>query len=114
MFFAEVTPLMRKGLRLKKRERERPLRVTVTILESDREKNNSARNLTEVSLYVSYGIAQMASRGRLTDPVIRPYKGPGFLIEGTELNTEMVDGECRVWEHRQVWHVLPVERRGDD
>lgn len=31
-------------------EREAPLRVTVTILESDRDHNNSACNIVEVSL----------------------------------------------------------------
>ncbi|QNK65899.1 hypothetical protein [Variovorax sp. PAMC26660] len=114
MFFAEVTPLMRQGLRLKVGERDAPMRVTVTILESDRDKNNSARNLVEASLYVSYGTAQMASRGRITDPVIVAHKGPGFLLSGTELDSQTVDGVHRVWEHRQVWLVVPVERNGSE
>lgn len=112
MFFAEVTPLMRQGLRLKVGERAPPMRVTVTILESDRDKNNSARNLVEASLYVSYGTAQMAGRGRITDPVIVPHKGAGFLLSGTELDGQTVEGVQRVWEHRQVWLVVPVERQG--
>jgi len=112
VFFAEVTPLMRQGLRLKTAERPPPMRVTVTILESDRDKNNSARNLIEASLYVSHGTAQMASRGRISDPVIMAHKGPGFLLSGTELHSEMVEGTLRVWEHRQVWLVVPVERKG--
>lgn len=111
MFFAEVTFLMRNGLRLKPGERAPPGRYTVSILESDRDKNNSARNLVEVSLYVSHGTAQMAGRGRLVDPVIVPFKGPGFLLSGTELDSQQVDGELRMFEHRQVWHVLPVEKR---
>jgi len=114
MFFAEVTFLMRNGLRLKPAEREPTGRYTVTILESDRDKNNSARNLVEVSLYVSHGTAQMASRGRMTDPVLMPFKGPGFLISGTELEAQHVDGQLRVFEHRQVWHVVPVERRASE
>ena len=114
MFFAEVTPLMRQGLRLKAGERPPPMRVTVTILESDRDRNNSKRNLIEASLYVSYGTAQMASRGRLSDPVIMAHKGPGFLLSGIELHSEMVEGALRVWEHRQVWLVVPVERQGSE
>lgn len=112
MFFAEVTPLMRQGLRLKAGERPPPMRVTVTLLESDRDKNNSKRNLVEASLYVSYGTAQMSSRGRITDPVLLPFTGPGFLWSGTELHSEMVEGVLQVWEHRQVWHIVPVERQG--
>ena len=114
MFFAEVTFLMRNGLRLKPGERAPPARYTVTILESDRDRNNSARNLVEVSLYVSHGTAQMASRGRLIDPVIMPFKGAGFLLSGTEMDAQQVDGELRTFEHRQVWHVVPVARRGDE
>ncbi|WP_164547864.1 hypothetical protein [Variovorax beijingensis] len=112
MFFAEVTFLMRNGLRLKPAERDPPGRYTVTILESDRDKNNSARNLVEVSLYVSHGAAQMASRGRIVDPVIVPFKGPGFLISGIELEAQHVDGQLRVLEPRQVWHRVPVGRLG--
>jgi hypothetical protein len=112
MFFAEVTPLMRAGLRLKVGERAPPMRVTVTILESDRDKNNSARNLVEVSLYVSYGTAQMSGRGRIIDPVILPHKGAGLLISGIELQSEVVDEDRKMWEHRQVWLVVPVERHG--
>lgn len=70
--FAEVTFLMRDGLRLKNIERAPPKRFTVTILESDRSHNNSGRNIVEASLYVSYGSAQMAGRGRIMDPVILP------------------------------------------
>jgi len=114
MFFAEVTFLMRNGLRLKPAERAPAGRYTVTILESDRDKNNSARNLVEVSLYVSHGTAQMAGRGRLIDPVLMPFKGPGFLISGTELEAQQIDGAPRLFEHRQVWHVVPVERRSSE
>jgi len=114
MFFAVVTFLMRNGLRLKPAERDPPARYTITILESDRDRNNSARNLVEASLYVSYGTAQMAGRGRITDPVILPFKGPGFLISGTELDAQHVDGKLKVFEHRQVWHVVPVERHGGE
>ncbi|SEF19483.1 hypothetical protein ABL840_05115 [Variovorax sp. NFACC27] len=114
MFFADVTFLMRKGLRLKRTERDPPRRYTVTLLESDRDKNSSARNTVEASLYVSYGTAQMAGRGRLTDPVLMPYKGSGFLWSGTELDTEMIDGEPRMKEFRQVWHILPIERQNAD
>ncbi len=53
MFFAEVTFLMRKGLRLKRSERDPPRRYTVTLLESDRDRNSSARNTVEASLYVN-------------------------------------------------------------
>lgn len=113
MFFAEVTVLMRHGLRLKPGERDPPRRYTITILESDRDRNNSRRNLIEASLYVSYGTAQMAGRGRITDPVIMAHKGPGFLLSGTEMHAEMGDnGVQKVWEHRQVWLVVPVERQG--
>lgn len=104
MFFAEVTFLMREGLRLKVGERAPPLRVTVTIRESDRDKNNSARNLVEASLYVSYGTAQMSGRGRLTDPVIVPHSGHGFLLSGIELESNPTD----IIEHRQVWLVVPA------
>ncbi|RUR69085.1 hypothetical protein EJP67_18670 [Variovorax guangxiensis] len=114
MFFAEVTFLMRQGLRLKPAERDPPGRYTITILESDRDKNNSGRNIVEASLYVSYGTAQMAGRGRITDPVIVPYKGAGFLLSGTELHAEFIDGLQKVWEHRQVWLVVPVERNGSE
>lgn len=110
MFFAEVTMLMRDGLRLKSGEREPPRRYTVTILESDRGHNNSGRNVVEASLYVSYGTAQMAGRGRLIDPVIVPYKGDGFLLSGIEMDSQKIDGEFRMIEHRQVWLVVPVER----
>lgn len=111
MFFAEVTFLMRDGLRLKPAERQPPIRGTMTILESDRARNNSKRNLTHASLYIAYGTAQMASRGDLIDPVIRPYNGPGFLLSGTQLRSEFIDGELRIFEHRQVWHVVPTERQ---
>jgi hypothetical protein len=111
MFFAEVTFLMRNGLRLKPAERDPPGRYTVTILESDRDKNNSARNLVGASLYVSYGTAQMASRGRISDPVVMAYKGPGFLLSGIELEGQIVDGVQKVWEHRQVWLVVPLGRQ---
>lgn len=114
MFFAEVTFLMREGLRLKKTERAPPLRVTVTILESDRERNSMKRNVVEASLYVSYGTAQMAGRGRLVDPVILPHKGPGFLLSGIELAAKTIDGQMQIWEHRQVWHVVPVARNGSE
>lgn len=83
----------------------------MTILESDRDRNGSKRNLVQASLYVSHGTAQMASRGDLIDPVILPYKGAGFLMSGTELDAATIDGELRVFERRQVWHVLPVEKR---
>lgn len=39
------------------------MRVIVTILESDRGRNNSARNLIEAILYVSYETVQMAAAG---------------------------------------------------
>lgn len=111
MFFAEVTLLMREGERLRKRDRAPAQRVTVTILESDRDTNNSNRNLTQASLYVGYGTAQKASREILIDPVILPYNGPGFLWSGIEPHAVTIDGEMRIFEHRQVWHVLPVEKR---
>lgn len=53
----------------------------------------------------------MAERGCLVDPDILPFKGPGFLLSGIELETQKIDGEFRMIEHRQVWHVVPVERR---
>jgi len=109
MFFAEVTFLMREGQRLKKSEREPPQRFTVTILESDRGHNNSGRNIVEASLYVSYGTAQMAGRGRIIDPVIVPYKGEGFLLSGIELDSQ--DAGKIISEHRQVWLVVPVPRQ---
>jgi len=112
MFFAEVTPLMHNGRRLKPNERAAPMRVTVTILESDRDRNNFRRNIVEASLYVSYGISQMASRGRLVDPVILPHAGPGFLLSGIEL--EATDAGQTISEHRQVWLVVPVERQGTE
>lgn len=99
---------MRKGLRLKRSERDLPRRLTVTLLESDRNKNSSGRNTTEASLYVSYGTAQMAGRGRLTDPVLMPYEGPEFLWSGTEMDTEMIDGEPRMKEFRQVGLAHPA------
>lgn len=108
MFLAEVTPLMRDGLRLKKDERGPPLRVTVMIRESDREKNNSSRNLVEVMLFEHWGIPQARSAGRISDPAVLPYKGPGFLLAGTELCSYSIDGESRMLEHRQVWHVVPT------
>lgn len=114
MFFAEVTFLMRDGFRLRRSERDPPRRYMVTLLESDRDKNNSGRNIAEASLYVSYGTAQMASRGRIIDPVLVPYDGPGFLWSGTELGTEMIDGAPRVKEFRQVWHIVPVGRQGTE
>jgi hypothetical protein len=111
MIFAEVTFLMRNGLRLTPGERSPAQRFTLTILESDRAHNNSRRNVIEASLYVSYGTAQMAGRGRIIDPVILPLMGPGFLLSGIELESQAVDGKPRVVEHRQVWHVVPVERQ---
>ncbi|MGJ7555925.1 hypothetical protein ACSFBI_18150 [Variovorax sp. RB3P1] len=114
MFFAEVTPLMRNGLRLKPGERGAPLRVTVMIWESDRDTNNSARNLVTASLFENWGIPQARSAGLICDPVILPYKGPGFLISGTELATGEIDGTRRMFEHRQVWHVVPAGRLEDD
>lgn len=113
MFFADVTPLMRNGLRLLPGERT-SMRVTVTILESDRGKNSSGRNIVEASLYVSYGTAQMSGRGRIIDPVVLPYKGAGFLLSGTELASEEVEGVRRYWEHRQVWLVEPVALGGGE
>jgi len=112
MFFAEVTPLMHKGQRLKPHERPVPIRVTVTITESDRDRNNFRRNVVETSLYVNYGIAQMAGRGRLVDPVILPHVGRGFLLSGIEL--ESTDAGKTIFEHRQVWLVVPVERNGSE
>jgi len=106
MIFAEVTALMRNGLRLSKAEREPPQRVTVMIRESDRNKNNSARNLIEVVLFEHWGIPQARAAGRISDPVILPYKGPGFLLSGVEIESRD-DG---IAEHRQVWHVVPVAR----
>lgn len=114
MFLAYVTPLMRHGLRLKPGERGAPLRVTVMIRESDRDTNNSARNLVTAALYENWGIPQARSAGQISDPVILPYKGPGFLIAGMELATDEIDGTRRLFEHRQVWHVVPAGRVGDD
>jgi len=110
MFFAEVTFLMRHGLRLKPAERAAPLRVTVTIRESDRDSNNFRRNIVEASLYVSHGTAQMAGRGRLFDPVILPHAGPGFLLSGIELVS--ADAGAAISEVRQTWLVVPVLRQG--
>jgi hypothetical protein len=112
MFFAEVTLLRRQGERLRKAERDLPRRLMVTILESDRDHNNSGRNIVEASLYEAYGTARMAGRGRITDPVIVPFKGPGILLAGTELHTEAVDGHLQTREHRQLWLCVPVERQG--
>lgn len=112
MFFAEVTFLMRNGLRLGPAERDSPLRVTVMIRESDRDKNNSKRNLVEAMLFEHWGLAQARSAGRISDPVILPFAGRGFLLSGTELNAQTADGVQRVWEHRQVWHVVPAQRQG--
>ena len=114
MFFAEVTFLMRNGLRLGPAEREPPLRVTVMIRESDRDTNNSKRNLVEAMLFEHWGLAQARSAGRISDPVMLPFKGKGFLLSGVELEGQAVGGESRIFEHRQVWHVVPVERRGDE
>ncbi|MET3498142.1 hypothetical protein [Variovorax boronicumulans] len=114
MFFAEVTFLMRDGVRLLKRERVAPVRVTVLIRDSDRDKNNSKRNLVEVMLFEHWGVPQARSAGRISDPVILPYKGPGFLLSGTELDTQTIDAQSRTCEHRQVWHVLPMARSKDD
>lgn len=110
MIFAEVTFLMRNGLRLARSERDPAMRVTVMIRESDRDKNHSARNLIEVMLFEHWGLAQARSAGRISDPVILPFKGPGFLLSGTEIESR--DGG--IAEHRQVWHVVPVERRGSE
>lgn len=112
MFFAEVTILRRQGLRLRKAERDLPRRLMVTILESDREHNNSGRNTVEASLYEAYGSSRMASRGRIIDPVIVPFKGPGILLAGTEFESEIVEGQILTREHRQVWLCVPVERNG--
>ncbi|MFM9922766.1 hypothetical protein VLK31_07230 [Variovorax sp. H27-G14] len=114
MFFAEVTFLMRNGLRLKPAERQPPLRATVMIRDSDRDKNNSGRNLVEVMLFEHWGLAQARSAGRMSDPVILPFKGAGFLLSGIELDPQQVGGEPRMLEHRQVWHVVPAERQGSE
>jgi len=86
----------------------------VTVLEPDRDKYNSARNLVESSLDVSYGTAQTASCGRITDPVILPNKGRGFLLSGTELDPQHIDGQLRIWEHWRVWQLVPTERHGTE
>ncbi|SFO51844.1 hypothetical protein SAMN05216567_10152 [Variovorax sp. OK605] len=110
MFFAEVTFLMRNGLRLKPAERDPPLRVTVMIRESDREKNNSSRNLVEAMLFEHWGVPQARSAGLIVDPQMLPFKGPGFLLTGTELDCQRIDEKLRIFEHRQVWLVVPVAR----
>ncbi|HWT21682.1 MAG TPA: hypothetical protein VN280_22500 [Variovorax sp.] len=107
MFLADVTFLMGNGFRLAKSKREPPLRVTVMIRDSDRNKNNSARNLVEVVLFENWGVPQARGAGRISDPQILPYVGPGFLLAGTELHSEIVHGQYLVQEHRQVWHVVP-------
>ncbi|WPH22335.1 hypothetical protein [Variovorax paradoxus] len=112
MFFAEVTFLRHQGARLRRGERDPPRRLMVTIIESDRDHNNSGRNTVEASLYEAYGTARMAGRGRITDPVIVPFKGPGILLAGTEFHTETVDGHLQTREHRQLWLCVPVERQG--
>ncbi len=105
--------MMRKGERLSARDRAPPQRLMVTILESDRDRNNSHLNLTEVSLYEAYGTARMASRGRITDPIIRPFSGNGMLIAGTELDSEVgPDGVRKIFEHKQTWLCNPVTRVG--
>lgn len=108
MFFAEVTPLMRQGLRLQAGERAPPMRVTVMIRDSDRDKNNSGRNLVELMLFENWGLPQARSAGRISDPVILPFAGSGFLLSGTELESR----EDGIAEHRQVWLVVPVGRQG--
>lgn len=109
MFLADVTPMMCKGIRLKHRERERLL-VTVMIRDSDRGTNNSARNLVEVMLFQNWGLPQARSAGRISDPMLLPFSGPGMLVQGTEIET--VNGETS--EHRQVWHVIPRAHYDDD
>lgn len=112
MFFAEVTLLRRQGLRLRKGERDPPRRLMVTVLESDREHNNAGRNTVEASLYEAYGTSRMSGRGRMIDPVIVPYKGPGVLFAGTEIEAETIDGQLLVREFRQAWLCVPVDRLG--
>ncbi|MGJ7529874.1 hypothetical protein [Variovorax sp. GB1P17] len=97
---------MSQGLRLKFGERPQPMRVTVMIRDSDRDKNNSGRNLVEAMLFENWGLPQARSAGRISDPVILPFKGSGFLLSGIELDSH-ADG---IAEHRQVWLVVPVER----
>ncbi|RTD94176.1 hypothetical protein EJO68_10240 [Variovorax atrisoli] len=108
MFLADVTFLMRHGLRLRSSQREAPMRVSVQIRESDRDTNNSGRNLTEVMLFENWGLPQARSAGRITDPTLLPYKGNGFLLSGIELDT----GNDGTAEYRQVWLVIPVEQVG--
>jgi len=112
MFFAEVTFLMRKGLRLKAAERNPPIRATVIIRESDRDRNNSGRNLVEAMLFEHWGLPQARSAGRISDPMILPFKGNGFLLSGIELESQ--DAGNTISEHRQVWLVVPVERQGTE
>jgi hypothetical protein len=109
VFFAEVTVMMRKGERLAPRDRAPPQRLMVTILEIDRDRNNSGLNLTQVSLYEAYGTARMAGRGSMTDPIIRPFSGKGILIAGTELDSEVgPDGVRKIFEHKQTWLCNPI------
>jgi hypothetical protein len=112
VFFAEVTFLMRAGLRLKSAEREPPIRATVIIRDSDRDKNNSGRNLVEVMLFEHWGLPQARSAGRISDPMILPFKGNGFLLSGIELESQ--DAGNVISEHRQVWLVVPVDRQGSE
>ena len=112
MFFAEVTLLRRQGLPLCKAERDPPRRLTVTILESDREHNNSGRNTVEASLDEAHGTSRMSGRGRIIDPVIVPFKGPELLLADIEIETEAVDDQLQIKEHRQVWLCAPVKLQG--
>lgn len=110
MFSADVTFLMRCGRRLKPAQRDAPLRATVMIRESDRATNNAARNLIEVMLFEHWGKPQARSAGRLSDPVLLAHKGTGILISGNEIDSQFVDGEQLLFEHRQVWLVVPAAR----
>lgn len=102
----DVLLLRRNGERLKKTDREPPLRGTVRITEMDRDTNNFKRNLVRIDLWQQHGSTSMRGLAHMSDPVLLPYNGEGLLIAGIEL--EVSNKGAIIKEHRQVWLCTPA------
>lgn len=117
MFFAEVTEMYAPdGNRLLRSERAPPMRGMVTIGEMNRTRETSESYAVVVDLWEQHGTPRMRCMAHMSGPRILPNpKVPGMLISGVQRETWRDDaGKLRMKEHRQVWHVVPVQRDGDE
>lgn len=104
-----VTALRLKGLRLKESEWPAAVVGQLVVDDWDGQANNFRRHLRKAELWMHIETTSRRPILTMYDPVVMKTVRGGFLLSGTELDGQKVDGEHRLFEHQQLWLVIPTD-----